>query len=217
MNKHLQIGILGLLISFLGALPLGTLNITAFQIAVFHDVSNALWFASGVVLVEILAVRLTLSWTKNIDFSHKAFFYILPLIALVLLYLSFNSFVAIVDGNTFGENPMPIPEIKSSFFLGLFLSTLNPMHLPFWMSWNNVLRSKQKLLRTNGIYVSYLIGIGLGSIGGLLIFILLGNYFLESFNQFVQTISLIIGCIYFSFAVYMIFSLYRYHFKLKTL
>ena len=152
MNKLLRIGLTGLLISFLGSLPLGTLNITAFQIAVFQDVGNALWFALAVVLVELLVVRITLKWSGTIDLRNRIFFYTLPLAALILLYLSVASFMTIGEERELGTSLNLIPMIKSSFVLGLLLSILNPMHFPFWISWNSILTAKKTLSVKKDLY-----------------------------------------------------------------
>ena len=64
----------GLLISFLGSLPLGTLNITAMQIAIQETIRRALQYALGVAIIELFYVRLSL---KGIDWilANKKVFY----------------------------------------------------------------------------------------------------------------------------------------------
>lgn len=91
MKKLIQIGGTGFLISFLGALPLGTLNVTTFQIAAVKEVSSALWFALAVVLVELIEVRLTLDWKGAIHLEHRLFYYVLPTASAVLLYLAHDT------------------------------------------------------------------------------------------------------------------------------
>ncbi len=216
MNKLLRIGLTGLLISFLGSLPLGTLNITAFQIAVFQDVGNALWFALAVVLVELLVVRITLKWSGTIDLRNRIFFYTLPLAALILLYLSVASFMTIGEERELGTSLNLIPMIKSSFVLGLLLSILNPMHFPFWISWNSILTAKKTLDNTRGMYSFYLLGIGLGSLAGFLLFIFMGNFIFQNIQQYNYVIAFVMGCLYLGFSLYMLFALYKNHLKLTT-
>lgn len=50
----------GMLISFLGSLPLGSLNVSAMQVAITENIKNAILFSLGVTLVEIMYVRLSL-------------------------------------------------------------------------------------------------------------------------------------------------------------
>ncbi|MEB8347477.1 hypothetical protein OO010_15595 [Flavobacteriaceae bacterium KMM 6898] len=214
MNKLIQIGLIGLLISFLGSLPLGTLNITAFQIAVFQDVPSASWFAMAVVLIELLMVRITLKWSGTIDLRNRFFFYTLPIAALILFYLSISSFMSISEDRELSTSLQLIPMIKSSFVLGLLLSVLNPMHIPFWMGWNNILIERKRLDKARGMQLSYMVGIGLGSMGGFMIFILLGKYIFQNLNQYNYIIAFIMGCIYLGFSFYMLFALYKNHLKL---
>ena len=56
----LRIFFTGMFISFLGTLPLGTLNVSAMQISVSDGIRPALYFALGALLVEIIYVRLSL-------------------------------------------------------------------------------------------------------------------------------------------------------------
>ena len=63
-----KIFITGLFISFLGALPLGTLNVAAMQISVTDGIMPAIYFSAGALLVEIVYVRLSLvamDWVRK--------------------------------------------------------------------------------------------------------------------------------------------------------
>lgn len=214
MIKLIRIGLIGLMISFLGSLPLGTLNITAFQIAVFEDVSSALWFALAVVFIELLVVRITLHWSSTIDFKNRIFFYTLPIAALVLFYMAFTSYMSIGEESELGPSFQVVPMIKSSFVLGLMLSMLNPMHIPFWMGWNNMLMTRKSLDKTRGMYSFYLVGIGTGSFAGFLIFILGGHFLFENLKQYNYLIAFVMGSLYLGFALYILFTLYKNHLKL---
>ena len=54
--KLLRVLVTGLFISFLGTLPLGTLNLAAMQISISDGIRPALYFALGALLVEIIYV-----------------------------------------------------------------------------------------------------------------------------------------------------------------
>ncbi|HSB94394.1 MAG TPA: hypothetical protein VLC28_14825, partial [Flavitalea sp.] len=58
--KLFRVFVSGMFISFLGTLPLGTLNISAMQISVSDGIRPALLFAVGALLVEIIYVRISL-------------------------------------------------------------------------------------------------------------------------------------------------------------
>lgn len=214
MGKHIKIALSGFLISFVGTLPIGTLNSTAFQIAALQSVHAALGFALAVVLVELVVVRITLAYANKINFSSKLFLYVLPIAVTLLLYLAFSSFVSLGTDQEMEADTALFPMIKSTILLGLLLSALNPMHIPFWMGWNSVLLERKTLDTKPGMYGSYIMGIGIGSMAGLLLFILAGTYIFKNYGNFGNIIAFTMGCLYLGFSLYLMFLLYKNHLKL---
>lgn len=215
MGKLLKLMLTGFLISFLGTLPVGTLNSTAFQIAAFQNLNDALWFALAVVFVELVVVRITLAYAKKINFDHKFFLYALPIAASLLLYLAIFNFVSLGNELQMKAYTSLFPVIKSTVLLGLLLSAINPMHIPFWMGWNSILIARKTLERKPGMYLVYIAGIGLGSMGGLLLFIYAGTYIFQNYGQYSNIIALTMGCLYLGFSLYLWFLLYKNHYKLN--
>ena len=82
--RLLRIFITGLTISFLGTLPLGTLNIAAMQIAITDGIPPAMYFVLGALLVEVMYVRVSLV-AMNWVFRHKKLFRWLEWISIVHL------------------------------------------------------------------------------------------------------------------------------------
>src|SRR6478672_13869571 len=60
MPKLMRIFFTGMLISFLGSLPLGTLNVAAMQIAISDGYRPAILFSLGSLTAEMVYVRLSL-------------------------------------------------------------------------------------------------------------------------------------------------------------
>ncbi|HET6995332.1 MAG TPA: LysE family transporter [Chitinophagaceae bacterium] len=67
--RHLwKIFFTGMLVSFLGSLPLGTLNVAAMQISVSDGITAAMLFSAGSLTAEIIYVRLSLvamDWVRK--------------------------------------------------------------------------------------------------------------------------------------------------------
>lgn len=93
---------------------------------------------------------------------------------------------------------------------------MNPLHIPFWVGWNSMLRAKNKLFKAKGMYLSYILGIGLGSLAGLFIFIVLGSYFFEYLGRFAGMTSFFMGSVYMAFAAYLMFMFFKHHIKLTS-
>lgn len=215
MVKYLKVGFYGFVISFLGTLPLGTINITAFNIAASTSINDAVWFIVAVVFVELLVVLLTLMGNEKINFEGKLSFYLIPIGAAVLLYMAAHSFITASSVEELNSTTPIFPGIQSSFILGILLSTLNPMHIPFWMTWNRILMAKRTLHKTKRSYTTYISGIGIGSLVGLLLFIFAGSHIFQNYDQYSMIINLSLGILYLGFSIYLIFLLYEKHLKLK--
>ncbi|MEP7236749.1 MAG: LysE family transporter, partial [Ferruginibacter sp.] len=94
MPKLLRIFFWGLMISFLGSLPLGTLNVAAMQIGIQESIKNALYFSFGSLLVEMIYVRVSLigvDWVRKQEKLMKAMEWFT---LLIIIALAVGSFVA---------------------------------------------------------------------------------------------------------------------------
>ena len=85
---------MGMLVSFLGSLPLGTLNIAAMQISVSEGISSAIMFSAGSLFVEIIYVRLSLVAMDWIRKQEKLFRILEWVTLLIVVALAISSFYA---------------------------------------------------------------------------------------------------------------------------
>jgi threonine/homoserine/homoserine lactone efflux protein len=206
--KHLRIFGMGMFISFLGTLPLGTMNIAAMQISVTDGFKPALYFAVGVLLVEIFYVRISLvamSWVRK---QRKLFRALEYLTLLIIVALAIFSFVAAADPSV--KKNVILSNTIHRFWLGMGMSAVNPVQIPFWFGWSTVLFSKGVLLPKNDHYNTYIAGIGTGTLVGFLVFILGGRLMVDRLNTNQKILNWIIGGI---FAITAIIQLYRLVFK----
>ncbi|THV59206.1 hypothetical protein EZV76_10245 [Flagellimonas alvinocaridis] len=216
MKHCLKVAFSGLLISFLGALPLGTLNLTAFDIAASQGTYSALWFCLAVILVELVVVRLTLYGTERLQMDGKVMDYLLPFGVLLLMYLSVSHFMDLAKISEVDSKIDVLPQLKSTFMLGFLLSALNPLQIPFWMTWNKVLENKG-ILRANLKYYSfYISGIGVGTMIGLGVFVLAGKYILTNYNDYSRVTNLLMGLLYLGFSFYLMYLFIKKRLNYKT-
>src|SRR6266487_6065130 len=100
MQSLLRIFFTGMFISFLGSLPLGTLNVAAMQISITDGYTQAILFSLGSLLVEMIYVRVSL---VGIDWIRKQqkIFKILEWVTLaIVLALAVSSFYAALHPTT---------------------------------------------------------------------------------------------------------------------
>lgn len=183
-----------MLVSFLGSLPLGTLNIAAMQISVSDGVLAAMLFSLGSLLVEIIYVRLSLvamDWIRKQERILKALEWVTLIIVVALAASSFYAALhPKVEKNIVLDSPLP------KFVLGLIMSAVNPVQIPFWFGWSTVLFTKKVLLPRKDHYNSYILGIGIGTFIGNCIFIFGGLLIASRINNNQHILNWVIGGIF---------------------
>jgi threonine/homoserine/homoserine lactone efflux protein len=193
MKQYSIIFFWGMLISFLGTLPPGALNITATQITAQKGPEAALVFAAASMLTEIIIVRLALTGMKQMIARRRLFQVLEILTAVLLLAMTVGCFIA---ATKMGGIANILPDYHlPPFATGIFMTIINPLHIPFWLGWTSVLMNKGIMSPAPVQYNWYIAGIGLGTFFGFLAFIYTGQFLITSFenNQFI--ICLVIGLI----------------------
>jgi threonine/homoserine/homoserine lactone efflux protein len=192
----------GMIVSFLGSLPLGTLNVAAMQISVQESIKNAIYFSLGSLLTEMLYVRISLvgiNWIRK----RKVLFKWMEWIALaIVVALAAGSFIAAMHEHH-AKNVM-LDNNMNRFLLGLLLSAISPMQVPFWFGWSTVLFSKNILQPKSSFYNFYIVGIGLGTLMGNCVFIFGGKYIVQKLNANQSLLNWVIGGIFAATAVIML-------------
>ena len=209
MLSLLTIFFIGMLISFLGALPLGSLNVSAMQIAITENTRKAIFFSLGVALVEILYVRLSL---QGIDWviAHQQLFYILEWATVFLfVVLAFSSFMVARKKNSQAKNIL-LNNRMNRFWLGFTMSAINPVQIPFWFIWSTTLLSNEILLPQPAQFNSYTAGIGIGTLAGLGLFIFAGRWLSNKLNASNRIINIAVGIV---FIISAAIQLYRVLYK----
>ena len=184
----------GMLVSFIGSLPLGTLNVAAMQISITDGITAAILFSLGSLLVEILYVRLSLvamDWIRR----QERLFKILEWVTLaIILALAVSSFYAALHPET--EENVVLSSTLPKFVLGALMCAVNPVQIPFWFGWSTVLFTKKVLLPRNDHYNTYIVGIGIGTFIGNLLFIFGGRLIADKISNNQHVLNWVIGGIF---------------------
>jgi threonine/homoserine/homoserine lactone efflux protein len=183
----------GMMISFLGTLPPGALNITATQITAGQGRQAAIIFALGSSLAEAIIVRLALTGMNKIIAKPRLFQLLEWITAGLLLAMTIGCFMA---ATKMGGIATIFPDYQfPPFTTGILMTVVNPLHIPFWLGWTSVLISKQILTTKPAHFNWFITGTAAGTFCGFLTFIYTGQLLIRSFesNQFI--ICLFIGLI----------------------
>jgi hypothetical protein len=163
----LKNSIVGFLVSFIGSIPLGYLNIIGFEINAKLGMKSLVFYLLGVISVEIVVIYFTLLFAKKLVANQKLMKAI-DIFGILFLLLLAYSFYSHANQTTESKANLEVYLKYSPFLAGFFLNCLNFLQLPFWTGWN--------LYLMNGNYISiekkgkyyYIFGTALGTFLGML-------------------------------------------------
>jgi threonine/homoserine/homoserine lactone efflux protein len=200
---------MGFLVSFLGQLPLGNMSFTATQVCIQEGHRKAWEFALGAAIVEMLYLRFALTGMDWIV-QHRNWFLALGWLT-VGLFLVLGVMAFATARNQHPEKKALLLKTKMHrFLLGLVMSALNPVQIPFWFLWTSTF-IQTKILPVNAFSFNlFTIGAGAGTIGGLAVYIYGGNWLVTRMNTSNKTLNKIMGVI---FIITALIQLYRMLYK----
>lgn len=191
----------GMFISFLGTLPLGTLNVAAMQISVSDGIRPALYFSLGALMVEIIYVRMSLVAMDWVRKQNKLFRRLEWFTVLIIVALAVSNFIAAASPHE--TKNVILSHTIHRFWLGAAMSAINPAQIPFWFGWSSALFTKKVLHPRNDHYNLYIAGIGIGTFIGNSIFIFGGQLIVNQLNAHESLISWILGGVFAVTAIIM--------------
>lgn len=211
--KVLKNILVGFLVSFIGSIPLGYLNIVGFQIYVKLGIANVIWYLIGVLTVEAIVIYFTLVFAKKLAKNEKLLktieiFSIFFMLLLAYIFYSQNS----------SENPQQdyLTEYVaySPFFIGIILSFFNFIQIPFWTGWNLYLVNRKYIHpEENGKYL-YVFGTLIGTFSGMMALILGLNLITQNSESLSKLIlSTIIPLVFVAMALYQSFTFYKKYYR----
>lgn len=186
---------MGFLVSFLGQLPLGNMSITATQICIQENAKKAWQYAMGVAIVEMIYLRFALTGMEWVV-QHKGLFLALGWITVLLfLVLGVLAFMSARKQHT-EKKALVLNNKLNRFILGITMSALNPVQIPFWFLWTSTLVQAQILPVGLVSYNEFTIGAGTGTLAGLAVYIHGGNWLVTKMKTSNKTLNKAMGIIF---------------------
>jgi threonine/homoserine/homoserine lactone efflux protein len=193
--EYFNIFMMGLLLSFLGQLPLGMMSLTATQIAVQENFRNAWKYSAGVALIEMVYLRIVLSGMQWIE-GHPVLFSLFNWVTIVLfLVFGVFSFWA-AQKQEHEKKALLLTNRLDRFLLGMSLSALNPAQIPFWFIWTGYFISQGWLKTGFANFNVFMAGSALGTMGGLIVYMYGGNWLVSRMKTSNRTLNKIMGLIF---------------------
>lgn len=196
---------LGWLVSFLGQLPLGNMSFTSTQICIQEGVKKAWYFAIGVAIVEMIYLRFALTGMDWVVQHRKWFLALGWLTVVMFLVLGILAFQTAGKG-TKEQKSILLENKLHRFLLGLMMSALNPVQIPFWFLWTSTFIQTKVLPVATIPFNTFTVGAGLGTLSGLAVYIHGGNWLVSKMKTSNKTLNKVMGVI---FMITALIQLYR--------
>ena len=158
----------GFLVSFLGSLPLGYLNIIGVEVYTNYFLESLIFYLIGVLCIEAVVIYFTIvfanqlitnkKWMKNIDFFAVVF-----LVGLSLLF--FKGASPSIQQSDYIKDYIQY----STFVIGMVLCAFNFLQIPFWVGWNLFLLNANRIDLQGTLKLYYILGTLVGTFFGMLL------------------------------------------------
>jgi len=211
--KALKNIFVGFLVSFLGSLPLGYLNIVGVEIVSKWGINPLISYLFGVIVVEALVIYLSIIFSNTLAESKKImkfidFFAIFFLLLIAYLFYSYSNQSA--EKHNYLEQYVHY----SPFLIGMVLCGFNFLQIPFWLGWNLYLLNENYIVLSKKLQFYYLFGTIVGTFFGMLSVVLL----LDSLSQKILTYSqilipILIPLFFVALAIFQVIKVFKKYFK----
>ncbi len=167
----IQVFLLGFILSFIGSIPPGTLNLAVLQLGMEYKIKAALRFALAVAIIEYPYAWIAVVFEDWVTASPIIVDNFQLITAIVMLAIGAFSVWSARKPSEFS-----VRFNESGFRRGLVLSILNPMAIPFWIAYTAFLKSQGWIDLSSQWFVhSYVLGTSVGVMALLTLFAFLAK------------------------------------------
>ncbi|MES2811863.1 MAG: hypothetical protein V4670_05265 [Bacteroidota bacterium] len=171
--NYLKNTIVGFVVSFVGSIPLGYLNVIGIEFYSNKNIIPVLQYLLGVVVFEAIVIYFTLYLAKTLTLNSKWKKRISVFTITFLLVLAFSFY----SNNGVDTANKTTTMVKGSLLFyplltGFIFSILNFAQIPFWFSWNLYLINESYITVSKQHNTFYLLGAVIGTFLGMLTLII---------------------------------------------
>ena len=211
--KALKNIFVGFLVSFIGSIPLGYLNVVGFEIYSKQGMKSLILFLLGVIFVEMFVIYFTLIFAKQLV-NNKKLMRIIDFFAVFFLLILGYSFYANSNQTMEEQGVLVKYTLYSPFLIGVFLNGINFLQLPFWTGWNLYLMNGKYITIVNKLKLYYISGTLIGTFFGMLTLILILNTLSQNTTSFSKyVIPIIIPSFFVVLAFVQMIKVYKKYYR----
>ncbi len=210
--QNLQNIFVGFLVSFIGSLPLGYLNIVGYEVFQQSGLYTTILYLLGVISIECIVIYLTLIFANQL-MNNKKLIRFIEGFSVVFMFLLAFIFYSSATKETAQTSVLEKYIDYSPYVVGVILSCFNFIQIPFWTGWNLYLLNGNYIEISNSRKYFYVIGTVIGTFAGMLALILSLNYLtLQTDFLAKYLMEFIIPIVFVGLGLFQAFSFYKKYF-----
>jgi threonine/homoserine/homoserine lactone efflux protein len=172
-----QVLLVAFIISYLGSIPPGAINVSVMQMAMQGKRRAAIFFSLAASMVEFVYAGLTVKF--------QIFLNTKTILSEYFLFITAGALIVVGVLNLFSKqsskdvHPETMVKGRQGFKRGILLGALNPMTIPFWLMITAYLQNHGWVELSGMGFWSYLIGLTAGTFFMLMTVLRLGRKFTQ--------------------------------------
>lgn len=203
----------GFLVSFIGSIPLGYLNVVGYDVFKKFGINETVFYLLGVISIEFFVIYFTLLFANQLIANQKLLKFIEGFSVVFMFVLAFIFYTSASSETT---NPSVLERYVnySPFVVGLILSSFNFIQVPFWTSWNLYLLNGNYIEISKSRKYFYVFGTVFGTFSGMLVLFFSLNYLTLEFEFFkLFLFQFIIPIVFVALGIFQGFKFYKKYYK----
>ncbi len=167
--------LVGFCISFIGSIPLGYLNIVGYDVYKKFGLNETIFYLLGIVSIEFFVIYGTLLFANQL-MNNKKLIKFIEGFSVVFMFLLAYIFFSSGNSKVTNQSVLEKHVDYSPYIVGVILSCLNFIQIPFWTGWNLYLLNAKYIEVSKTRKYFYIFGTSFGTFTGMLVLILSLNY-----------------------------------------
>lgn len=161
----------GFLVSFLGSIPLGYLNIVGFDVYNKFGLHETVLYLLGIISIEFWVIFFTLIFANKLMANTRLIKWIEGFSVLFMFLLAYI-FYSSASSKSTDQSVLEKYVDYSPYAVGVILSCLNFIQIPFWTGWNLYLLNAKYIEISKSRKYFFVVGTVIGTFAGMLTLIL---------------------------------------------
>ena len=197
---------IGFVVSFLGSLPIGTVNLAVIQTTVNSNFKSGFYFSLGAAIIELIYIAFAIKLIAYIYQNKVTHANTTTDLDLIIQLISIPVFFVLAILYLRKGEPDHHVEVRKgkSFYSGLLIGIVNPLQIPFWIAYGTYLLTNDWIKNDATLINVFIGGISVGTLFVLTLIAFVSKKLVSLFELKTTLVNRFIAAVLIVLAIYQI-------------